>query len=351
MRLMPGLCPALTEEVMTKLKSAGIKTIIDFMLKDSETLARETSVSYKDLQSIRRIIHAHHAAFAVSGTDVLDEAVRSSVVISTGVTSLNSLLGGGLMTGEVVEVCGGWGKGKTSLCLQLALHAALRQGLHTLFIDPSGSVSPSKLAPFIEAFSEEEEVMEKALSRIKITSPADIWSLFRALEKTYHPCITLDGSAGSSSSNSQGAGKLKLVIVDSLPILVMPLLDGTRKEGLGILNQLAMTLKTLASEQQIAVVVVNNVVQMQNGSSVHKSDSHPKWKPALGRYWEHMPHTRLFVEQAELPDHNRSLNLSLSEPCENQSSPSLSLSLKVSVWKSTRLKMDSSVASLFAKER
>lgn len=62
------------------------------------------------------------------------------------------------MTGEVVEVCGGWGKGKTSLCLQLALHAALRQGLHTLFIDPSGSVSPSKLAPFIEAFSEEEEV-------------------------------------------------------------------------------------------------------------------------------------------------------------------------------------------------
>lgn len=47
MRLTPGLCPALTEEVMAKLKSAGIKTIIDFMLKDSETLARETSVSYK----------------------------------------------------------------------------------------------------------------------------------------------------------------------------------------------------------------------------------------------------------------------------------------------------------------
>ncbi|ROT60621.1 putative DNA repair protein RAD51-like 4 [Penaeus vannamei] len=137
------------------------------------------------------------------------------------------------MTGEVVEICGGWGEGKTSLCVQLALHAALRQGMHTLFIDPSASVSPSKLAPFIEALSEEEEVMEKALSRIKVTSPADIWGLFRALEKTYHPCITLDGSAGSSSgSNSQSAGKLKLVIVDSLSNLVMPLLDGTRKEGL-----------------------------------------------------------------------------------------------------------------------
>nr|XP_027237106.1 DNA repair protein RAD51 homolog 4-like [Penaeus vannamei] len=349
MRLTAGLCPALTDEVMTKLKNAGIKTIIDFMLRDSETLARETSVSYKDLQSIRRIIHAHHAAFAVSGTDVLDEAVRSSVVISTGITSLNSLLGGGLMTGEVVEICGGWGEGKTSLCVQLALHAALRQGMHTLFIDPSASVSPSKLAPFIEALSEEEEVMEKALSRIKVTSPADIWGLFRALEKTYHPCITLDGSAGSSSgSNSQSAGKLKLVIVDSLSNLVMPLLDGTRKEGLGILSQLAITLKALASEQQIAVVVVNNVVQIHNGSSVHRSDSHPKWKPALGRYWEHVPHTRLFVEQAELPGHNRSLNLSTSEPCENQSSPGLSLSLKVSVWKSTRLKMDSSMVSLFA---
>lgn len=47
MRLTAGLCPALTDEVMTKLKNAGIKTIIDFMLRDSETLARETSVSYK----------------------------------------------------------------------------------------------------------------------------------------------------------------------------------------------------------------------------------------------------------------------------------------------------------------
>ncbi|XP_042874100.1 DNA repair protein RAD51 homolog 4-like [Penaeus japonicus] len=346
MRLTPGLCPALTEEVMAKLKSAGIKTIIDFMLKDSETLARETSVSYKDLQSIRRIIHAHHAAFAVSGTDLLDEAVRSSVVISTGNSSLNSLLGGGLMTGEVVELCGGWGEGKTSLCVQLALHAALKLGLHTLFVDPSASVTPSRLAPFIEASSEEEQVVEKALSRIKITSPSDIWSMFRALEKAYHPCITLDDSAGSSS-NSQSAGKLKLVVVDSLPTLVMPVLEGSRKEGLGILNQLAMTLKALASEQQIAVVVVNNVVQMNNGSFVHKSDNHPKWKPALGRYWEHVPHTRLFVERIELPEHSKILKSSASEPRENQDSSRLSLYLKVSVWKSTRLKMDSSRISLF----
>nr|XP_027237119.1 DNA repair protein RAD51 homolog 4-like [Penaeus vannamei] len=189
-------------------------------------------LSQTDFVTVLESIKLMTKAFAVSGTDVLDEATDVVSTLYKFISySLNSLLGGGLMTGEVVEICGGWGEGKTSLCVQLALHAALRQGLHTLFIDPSASVSPSKLAPFIEALSEEEEVMEKALSRIKVTSPADIWGLFRALEKTYHPCITLDGSAGSSSgSNSQSAGKLKLVIVDSLSNLVMPLLDGTRKE-------------------------------------------------------------------------------------------------------------------------
>lgn len=47
MRLTVGMCPALTDDVLLKLRKAGITNIMDFMLKDSEALAMETSVSYK----------------------------------------------------------------------------------------------------------------------------------------------------------------------------------------------------------------------------------------------------------------------------------------------------------------
>lgn len=51
---------------------------------------------------------------------------------------------------------------------------------------------------------------------------------------------------------------------------------------LGIINQLAATLKSLACEQEVAVVVVNNVVQADYGKK-RRNDVYDGWKPALGR--------------------------------------------------------------------
>ena len=51
--------------------------------------------------------------------------------------------------------------------------------------------------------------------------------------------------------------------------------------GLAILNQLAVRLKTVAKKQQVAVVVVNGVVQAGN---LHHHTAKPnRWMPALGR--------------------------------------------------------------------
>ena len=67
------------------------------------------------------------------------------------------MLDGGLTTGEVVEVCGRAGEGKTTLCLQLALHAALNLGLSVLYVDPVGSLNHLRMNPIVEALPQDLE--------------------------------------------------------------------------------------------------------------------------------------------------------------------------------------------------
>lgn len=43
----PNLCPQLSEEVVSKLRSAGVKTVVDLIKTDLEGLALETSLPYK----------------------------------------------------------------------------------------------------------------------------------------------------------------------------------------------------------------------------------------------------------------------------------------------------------------
>ena len=46
-RLKTGLCPALTENVVQKLKSIGIADEVNFVTADIEQIARKSSVSFK----------------------------------------------------------------------------------------------------------------------------------------------------------------------------------------------------------------------------------------------------------------------------------------------------------------
>lgn len=43
----PNLCPQLSEDVVSKLRSAGVKTVVDLIKTDLEGLALQTSLPYK----------------------------------------------------------------------------------------------------------------------------------------------------------------------------------------------------------------------------------------------------------------------------------------------------------------
>ncbi|KAK4295646.1 hypothetical protein Pmani_031811 [Petrolisthes manimaculis] len=337
MRLTAGMCPALTQDVIEKLKECNIKNILDFMKTDPEALAMKASISYRDLCSIRRVIIAHSAAFVVRGEDLLKEAITATKVIPTGTAELDRVLGGGVLTGEVVELCGGWGVGKSSLCVTLATHAALHLGLSVLYIDPLNSISALRFTPVIEKLSEDAGTVEEALSRIKVESPADVWGLLKALDLVKQPYLSFGrfNTGGCNRFNSNNpSGKIKLVILDSLASILTPLFIGSTKQELGMINQLAAALKSLACEQEVAILVVNNVVQADYGKRRKRNDMYDEWKPALGRFWESVPHTRLFIQRLpnSIRQHTKELPTSHAQNMQD------SMTINISVWKSTRLK-------------
>ena len=86
----------------------------------------------------------------MSALDLLREE-RSRRHIKTLCPELDELLGGGVAPGEITEICGGPGLGKTQLCIQLAVNAQLPVefggvGGDTLYIDTEGSLMPERVA-------------------------------------------------------------------------------------------------------------------------------------------------------------------------------------------------------------
>ncbi|KAM7139956.1 DNA repair protein RAD51 homolog 4 isoform 2-T2 [Macrochelys suwanniensis] len=247
--LRAGLCPGLTAEMIQLLKANSIATVVDLVSSDLEEVARKCSLSYKALVAVRRVLLAQFSAFPVNGADLYEELKSSTAILSTGIKSLDTLLDSGLYTGEVTELTGAPGSGKTQVCLSIAMSTSHDLKQNVLYVDSTAGFTASRLLQLAQARTGDEE--EQVLS---------------------------------------ASGPVKVLVVDSASAVICPLLGGRQAEGLALMMQLARELKTLARELSMAVVVTNHVTR--DSSSGHL-------KPALGRSWSFVPSTRVLLESRE----------------------------------------------------
>ncbi|XP_015454846.1 DNA repair protein RAD51 homolog 4 isoform X4 [Pteropus alecto] len=270
--LRAGLCPGLTEDMVQLLRSRGIKTVVDLVSADLEEVALKCGLSYKALVALRRVLLAQFSAFPFNGADLYEELKTSTAILSTGIGSLDKLLDAGLYTGEVTEIAGGPGSGKTQA---------------------------------------------GALQRIHVVHAFDIFQMLDVLQD-------LRGTVTQQVNLSSGT--VKVVVVDSVTAVVSPLLGGQQREGLALMMQLAQELKTLAQDLGVAVLVrkwawpVVLVVPLIPG--LHQVTNHMtrdrdsgKFKPALGRSWSFVPSTRIVLaigEEAGAPGSQRTVCLTKS---------------------------------------
>nr|XP_054749283.1 DNA repair protein RAD51 homolog 4-like [Lytechinus pictus] len=272
--LQVGMCPSMTSEVLKSLNMCGVKTVIDFVTTDTEELSQKCSLSYKVLSSIRRLLLAQYSAFPINGSDLYDEVLSTVAYLSTGCDIIDKLLDSGVYTSEVTEVVGQAAVGKTQFCLTLAACVAVSSEQNVLFVDTNGGFDAGRLHEIIAHKSTSEKITAAALQKIHCAKTFDLYDLLDLLESI---------KASIDSGTDVFYSSLKLVVVDSVTAVLAPLLGGKHSEGQGMMVHLARSLKSLAADYSIAVVVCNNMVRGERGEP----------KPALGRTWLGVPHIRI----------------------------------------------------------
>uniref|UniRef100_A0A8C4HA66 DNA repair protein RAD51 homolog 4 n=1 Tax=Dicentrarchus labrax TaxID=13489 RepID=A0A8C4HA66_DICLA len=278
--LRGGMCPGLDEDLVRGLRAVDIKTVEDLVSSDIEELAQKCSVSYKALFAIRRVLLAQHTAFPVSGADLYEELLSSTAILSTGNPSLDKVLDSGLYTGEITELSGGPGSGKSQVCFGVAVHIAYHLKQSVIFIDTTGGLTARRLLQMLQAETNNTEEQMEALQRIHIFRLFDVFSLLDCLYGL---------RSGRLQQASVGGGSVKAVILDSVSAVISPLLGGKQNDGMSLMIQVAGVLKTMAKDFNVAALVTNHVTRSGSG----------ELQPGLGVSWSHIPRTRILLERVE----------------------------------------------------
>jgi DNA repair protein RadB len=155
-------------------------------------------------------------------------------MLSTGVKSLDELLGGGVAGGVLTQVYGSFATGKTTLAVQIGLLS----GGKVAYVDTEGGFSPERLSQMAIARGLNPE---EALQRFILFTPSDfkeqrrvIGSLKKVVDKTF-----------------------SLVVVDSLTAHYR--VEESRKGLTAELGKQLQVLLWIARRNDIPIIVINQV--------------------------------------------------------------------------------------------
>ncbi|CAH2222511.1 DNA repair RAD51 homolog 4 isoform X1 [Pelobates cultripes] len=220
--LREGLCPGLTADIIGALKTNNVKTVVDLVASDLEELAQKCSLSYKTLVAVRRVLLARYSAFPTNAADLYEELKGSTAILPTGNHKLDFLLDSGLYTGEVTEITGAAGNGKTQVCHSIAVNVAYGLKQSVLYIDTTGGLTASRLLQLVQSRTEQEAEQIAALQRIEIIHVFDVYKLLDLLQ---------DLRCNISQQLLRSGEPLRLVIIDSVCAVIYPILGGKQTEG------------------------------------------------------------------------------------------------------------------------
>lgn len=271
---LPGVGPA----TASKLKEIGFRTV--------ETIAtatvRELVAAGIGEATADKLISAARKSMAITfvrGDELVK--LRSNVRrLTTGCTSLDKLLGGGVETQSITEFYGEFGTGKSQICQQLCVTVQLpyeQGGLEggALYIDTENTFRPERILQIAPRFNlDPEDVLKKIIFAEAYTSN--------------HQVVLLE-NADEVIKN----GDIRLIIVDSVTshfrseYIGRELLAPRQQE----LNKHLHKLIRMSRAFNTAVVVTNQVMAQPDAFFAKVV------QPVGGHVMGHTSHTRVFLRK------------------------------------------------------
>ncbi|MHA1399364.1 MAG: DNA repair and recombination protein RadA [Candidatus Heimdallarchaeaceae archaeon] len=268
------------KEVIDKLDEAGF-TIGSIALSNVNELMHKANITAEEAKKIIASAQNQLGLHPVTATQFL-EMEQKRGRITTGSEEFDSMMNGGIWTGEITELVGSFSSGKTQLCFQLCVNVQLpkdRGGLEgkAFFIDTERTFSPQRVEEIASSrFSDSKKVLDNIF--VAPTSNTELLiSYIAGLEKLIPE------------------NNIKLVIIDSLASHFRAEYIGKDKlvERQQKIMSLAEKLVSLAVNYDVAIVVTNQIIaaidQFLYGSAE---------EPALGFAWGHRPQQRIFLRKS-----------------------------------------------------
>jgi len=149
---LDGIGPKTAE----KLRSVGICSAKHLSLFNVDELLNLVDADERALR--RALMHARSLFMPIKAVKASEYMTRKPLpTMTTGVKSIDNLLGGGLRPKAIYELCGQPGTGKTQLCLQLSVTVQLSAnkggfGAKCYFMDTEGTFSGNRVKVIAERF-------------------------------------------------------------------------------------------------------------------------------------------------------------------------------------------------------
>ncbi|GAU99177.1 Rad51d [Ramazzottius varieornatus] len=288
--------------IRTKLLKLGYGKIDSFTdLADAEILAlsAKLQMSLDETKSIIEQIRSYRGSVlpdyvsVLRGMDLLLKS-QSNLSITTGSTRLDDLLDGGIQIGQLTEISGAPGIGKTQLCFQLCVNVQIPKVLNGLeggavFIDTDGSfvekrVTEMALAMLEELNRDQTENCAAPPEELPLERILDNITIFRC--RDYREVIKTVNVLPAFLKYNQ---HVRLIVMDSVVSPFRYAFEDMAERS-KVLNSVTQKLISIATTNQLAVVLANQVTTKFGPSG---EDGHIV--PALGASWGHSCGTRVIL--------------------------------------------------------
>jgi RAD51-like protein 2 len=227
-----------------------------------------------------------------SALNLLHESYKRRPIFSC-VQALDSILGKGLQPGELTEICGSPGLGKTQFAIQFSVCAGIPecyQGAagQAIYIDSEGSFMPERVVSIANGLVKHLQSIN--LNRNYDISAVTVESLLRGIHVfrvyDYIEQLAVINSLGSFLSLNKDKN-IRVIVIDSIAFhFRRGFKDMAERQRL--LSGMAQTLLQLAEQFNLAVLLINQVTTKLGAQTTSLA-------PALGESWAHAATNRIML--------------------------------------------------------